>query len=532
MMKRTIELLAAALILFASLHGCTTSDRYDPLRNPHKVVDGVRLSTFEWPRGLEEDRRSDIYKVTLVQGYKRIEIPVFINRCPVYSEGYQNMTATDRIPFERYAGNTISWASFCFDGEVTVEVEVLDTSTVPLSRAVAVLPSRHGVTPRVSGNTVSFTLTGQAQYSLEIGSNGYKNGLMIFADPMEEEPVPDNSSEWHYLDAANAADIAALPEGTLNVCFKNGTHDIGVWNVPSSVRNIYFENGVWVYGALRLGNTSDVKIFGRGVLSSSRMNFRQSHCIETTGGSNIALEGITVADPRHFSVRLLSTGCNVGWTKVIGGWNYNCDGIVVYDNSLVHDCFTWANDDNIKAYMPGVRFEDMVLWQLNNGGAIQLGWYNAVGENIELRRIDLLHADWNNVESNNRGVISYVGNKPTGVYQADPSGVTWQKGLLIEDLVVETPVPFIFRIAPQRTSLLDPPIIPNTPAYIEGFTMRNWNIKVATPMVKNQILGVSSDYPMTGFVFDNVYINGNKLSAANWESGNFETEFFETPTFQ
>ncbi len=529
-MKRILKSLAFALVPLAVLAGCTLSDRYDPLTNPYKVGSDAQLSTFEWPQGLDEERRSDIYKVTVVQGYKRVEIPVFINRCPVYEAGYMNMTTTDKIPLDRYVGNTISWASFSFEDQVTVEVEVLNTTAVPVGGLVRVLPSRYGVVTHVNGNKVSFTLTEAAQFSLEIGDNGYKNGLMIFADPMETSPVVNNASGWTFLEPGQ--DITALPSGTENVYFKTGVHDVAVWSVPSSVRNIYFENGVWVYGALRLGNTSNVKMYGRGVLSSDRLNYRESHCIETTGGANITLEGITVADPKYFSVRLLSTNCNVNYTKVIGGWIYNCDGIVVYDNSTVSKCFTWANDDNMKVYMPNVKFEDMVLWQLNNGGAIQLGWYNATGQNIQLKRIDLLHADWNNNESNNRGVISYVGNKPTGVYNADPAGITWQKDLLIEDLVVETAVPFVFRVAPQRTSELPTPITPNTPAYVQGFTMKNWDIKVKTPYVVNQILGVSETYKMTGFVFDNVYINGTKISAESWSTFNFSTEFFDTPTFQ
>ena len=142
------------------------------------------------------------------------------------------------------------------------------------------------------------------------------------------------------------------------------------------------------------------------------------HTVKAINGSdNITVEGITLADNKYFSIRLIGTGNTVRWTKIIGAWTYNCDGISAFAGSTVSNCFVWANDDNIKAYRDHVTFSDMVLWQLNNGGCIQMSWGGAMAANVAIRRVDILHAEWNNSEVN-RGVLSCVGDK----YQSGKSG--------------------------------------------------------------------------------------------------------------
>ncbi len=93
------------------------------------------------------------------------------------------------------------------------------------------------------------------------------------------------------------------------------------------------------------------------------------HSIEAIHQSNnIQIEGIVVADYKHFAVRLIGSGNDVSWTKVIGGWVYNCDGIAAYEGSTVSNCFIWANDDAIKVYRDNITWNDCVVWLLNNGG--------------------------------------------------------------------------------------------------------------------------------------------------------------------
>jgi hypothetical protein len=355
---------------------------------------------------------------------------------------------------------------------------------------------------------------------------------MIFANPMETG-VPDWTHDDSYavLDHATASTIAGVPANKSGLYFKAGVHDIGIYAVPANIKNIYLEGGAWVYGAIQLSGTrsnADVKIFGRGVLSSGHLKYRESYCIGTpqdgsTAADRITVDGITVAEPRFFSVRLIGRNNTVAWTKIIGRWVYNTDGIAVFAGSTVKNCFCWANDDNIKIYRDNIIFEDMVLWQLNNGGAIQMGWDGAQATGVTISRVDLLHGEWNN-SGTNRGVLCFVGNR-----YANAGSNCWQKNLTIEDLVTETPVRQVWRITPEEpiTGVI-------TPAIVDGLTMRNWTTLMdKTQGSNNQIAGVSKDYIMKNFLFDNVTLNGVKLTADNWTTqGIFVVSNMDTPTFK
>ncbi|MDR1667806.1 MAG: hypothetical protein LBS03_08990 [Bacteroidales bacterium] len=522
------NIVAALPMIILLAQGCTKALTYAQLENPSIEKSRPTLAVYADPDNYPDVPQSSVYEVTLIQGTTRVKIPVFQNTCPTYEAGYMNMESKDATPLSLFAGRSISWVNFSFEETVTIEVKVLDTEKVPTGNAaVRILPSRYGITPAISGETVSFTLTQPGQCSVEIGSVGYKNGLMIFANPMETD-IPQIDEDDHYavMEHATEQNLGQVPASKTGLYFRAGVHDIGVYNIPANIKNIYLEGGAWVYGALDMSGAedSDVKIFGRGVLSSGRLNYRRAYCIEAAEGSErITIEGITVADPKYFGIRLIGGNNVVAWTKLIGGWVYNCDGIAAFAHSHVHHCFSWANDDNIKVYRDNILVEDMVLWQLNNGGAIQMGWTGAQADGITIKRVDILHAEWNNSETN-RGVLSFVGNR-----YADPASNAWQKNMLIEDLVTENPVRLVWRISPEEN-------IPNviTPCTVQNLTMKNWDVKMdRTQASKNYIEGVSADYTITGIVFENVKLDGTLLTTENWLThGNFQTKNLATPSFR
>ena len=139
---------AAAVVLSGIFCGCTKGldgDRQD-LDNPG----GKQETTFyvyDAPDGYAGVPKSSIYRVTVIQNGVRKESVVFQNTCPVWQEGYMDMTATDQYPLGIFAGRSISWTGFSFSGKVTVEVEVLDETKVPVTGNVRILPSRYGITP-------------------------------------------------------------------------------------------------------------------------------------------------------------------------------------------------------------------------------------------------------------------------------------------------------------------------------------------------------------------------------------------------
>jgi hypothetical protein len=461
--------------------------------------------------------KSDIYEVTVIRSDgTREKQTVFQSACPQYQPGYMNMQTKDQGPLNLFKNRTINWTTFSFSGSVSIEVKVLSQIRVSLNDPVKILPTRYGITPTVTGDVIRFSMNKPGQCSVEIGNNGYKNGLMIFANPAETD-VPDTTGSFKVLRHAKSDDLNNISQYA-GLYFKAGVHDIGVYHVPANIKNIYLEEGSWVYGALIMDGNPNVRIYGRGVLSGANLNYRESHSVEAINQSdNIRLEGIVIADPKYFAVRLIGKNNIVDWIKVIGGWTYNCDGISAFEGSRVSHCFIWANDDNIKVYRDNITFSDCVCWQLNNGGIIQLSWGNGNATNVTISRVDVLHAEWNNDEVN-RGVISCVGDKfaEGGMYGL-------QKNWLIEDVVTETPVPLIFRISPN----------PASPNEIHGMVFKNWNVKMdLSKGFSNYIMASDPLHKFDGLVFDHFVFNGTEFTSANWIStGKFVVENIEPPVF-
>jgi hypothetical protein len=503
--RRKSKLLVWIALLIASTQaavaGAAPNSFFDGVTSPD--YPGVPQSTF--------------YAVTVLDNGTSRRLPVFESSCPTYQPGYMNMTPVDQHPLNMFRDRSINWVNFSFSGQVTIQVRVLDRRRIRLDGPVKIFPTASGVTSTVDGNVITFNITRPGQYSVEIGYNGYKNGLLIFANPPEVNQPNPASGNYFQLTNATPSEISAVPESYSGLYFRSGIHDVGVLHVPAHIKNIYLEPGSWVYGAFIMDGNSGVKIFGRGVLSGARLNYRQSHMVEAIRSDRIDLEGIVIADTKFFAVRLLGTNNNVQWVKIVGGWTYNTDGIAAFANSRIAHCFIWANDDSLKPYRDNLAILDCVIWQLNNGAVIQLGWGNANAANVTINNIDILHAEWNN-NAANRGIVSCIGDK---FARGGMSGS--DRSFFIENLVTETPVPFIFNIRPN----------PASPDQIHGMILKNWNI--ATDMSRgypNYIECADANNRFDGFVFDDFTLNGMRLTESNWiQAGNFVTTNLVAPTF-
>lgn len=503
-----------SLTVILSILGCSKADVSDDDNVDNEPVE-------ETPDAIDysEIPQSEIYEVSVTRENKKENQLVFKSTCPEFQLGKENMTETDKFPLDIFAGRSISWTNFSFKRSVQVEVKVSSQSMLALSGGVKILPSRFGIVPQISGNTISFTLNNPGQFSVEIGADGYKKGLVIFADP-EETDIPNPTAEgYKILKPSSSSTINTVTGASTGIYFEKGIHNIGIYHVPANIKNIYLEQGSWVYGSLIMDGNPNVRIFGRGVLSAAKLNYRESHSIEAINQSdNIQLEGITIADQKHFAVRLIGQNNIVKFIKTIGGWVYNSDGITAFEGSTVNNCFIWANDDAIKVYRSNITWTDCVVWQLNNGGVIQMGWMGPNSSNVTLSRIDVLHAEWNKPNFN-RGLLNYVGNR----YQI-PDKEGYHSNWLIEDIVTETPVPIVFNIAPDGFS--------KNP--IHGLTLKNWNVKMSmNTTFQNMIIGNDPSEPFDRFVFDNVNYNDVKLDGSNWLGvTNMQKENLITPEFK
>lgn len=519
-----LQLHILGFLILILLSGCEPEFVFPPTEIPPvpKGNSDDAMVTYEDPEGFPGVPKSALYNVKVRQGLKEKDLVVFQNACPTYQEGYMGMLAKDKNPLEKFSGRSISWVNFSFKGSIEVTVTILDPVKIPMAGQVRILPSRYGVSPVIEDNKITFTLVEPGQFSVEIGENSYKNGLVLFANPVETDVPSTESENYQILEHAIASDLASLPGSTSMLWFKTGVHDIGIYHVPITVKNIYIEGGAWVYGTFIMDGNPDVKIFGRGVLSAGRIDYRASHTVEAINQSdNITLKGIVVEDSKHFSVRLIGMNNQVEWVKVIGGWVYNVDGIAAYAGSNVSHCFIWANDDNIKVYRDNISFSDIVCWQLDNGAIIQMSWGGAVGgstaRNVRISRIDVLHAEWDQSRFNS-GLLNCVGNR----YQ-DPGRYALQENWLIENVTTEYQVPQVINIRPNDF----------TPNHIHGLVLKNWNVLMdMSKGFHNNILGNDPEVVIDGVVFDNFIFNNTKFIESNWMTeGNFVVSNMAAPEF-
>lgn len=461
---------------------------------------------------------SPIYAVKVHIKGKTIEYPVYRSNCPEYVPGFMNMQTKDRIPLSIFHGRSISWCNFTMQDSVKVELTILDTKKVPVhERFVRILPSRHRIEATITGNIVSFTLNRPGQFSVEIGEDGYKNGLMIFANPPETH-IPDIQDPKFLVLNGNESKLNAdsIPLNYTGIYFRKGAHDIGVFNIPEHIKNIYLADSAWVYGAFLGVKGKGIRIYGRGVLSQAKLNYREAHGIDIKTDS-ARVEGIVIADYKHFALRLIASGNEISWVKVIGGWVYNCDGITAYANSTVKNCFIWANDDAIKVYLSNITWSDIVVWQLNNGGVIQMSWGRSLSDSCKISRVDVLRAEWIK-PGFNAALLSCVGN-----HYRETNRFSAQTNWIIEDVVTEHPVPVIFGINPNSSSV----------NHVRNIILKNWDVKMDDESIfQNRIINGHPETKIDGFIFSNFKLNNEVLNKTNWlKITNWEITGFGEPCF-
>jgi hypothetical protein len=145
-----------------------------------------------------------------------------------------------------------------------------------------------------------------------------------------------------------------------------------------------------------------------------------------------------------------------------------------------------------------------VVWQLNNGGTIQMSWGGAVGgstaKGVTISRLDVLRAEWD-VDRFNVGLLNCVGNKYQEVGKSD-----LLENWLIEDVVTENAIPLVWNITPDSYSH----------CHINGLYMKDWDVQQNNALgFVNRINGEDPNDFFSGFVFDNVRFNNGLLTNEN-----------------
>ncbi len=260
-------------------------------------------------------------------------------------------------------------------GEKPVAVSIIPEMGV---KEAVVRPLSKKVIPNISEKEVSFTLTENGKYSVEI--NGSHFAIHVFY-----------AKEEHYENHTMA---------TYN--FGPGHHHVGLLTLHDG-ESVYIDKGAVVSGSIYAVDASNIKIYGQGILDAGwevrtekngdigwdGENYFAPELVHTYGGirmfrcKNVQVQGITVTDPASFAISFWGTDTiRVDNVNVVGLWKYNTDGIDFINsrNIQVTDCFVRSFDDSM--CMKGITaFSDMSVENVRVSGCV---FWCDWGKNIEI----------------------------------------------------------------------------------------------------------------------------------------------------
>ena len=215
---------------------------------------------------------------------------------------------------------------FDFVGEVEVSV----TSNAGDIQTGRVRPLSYGITPQISGNTMTFKLNHPRNLSVEVNGDIFHN-LHLFANPIDENrPKKLKGKNLIYF----APGVHQLPGDTLDI--------------PSG-RTVYIAGGARVIGSLRVKDAANVKIVGRGIVHP----IGRGEGVYVMRSKNVLVEGI------------ITTQCPVGGSdsvtirnvKAISSYGWG-DGMNVFaSNNVFYDgVFCRTSDDCTTVYATRMGF--------------------------------------------------------------------------------------------------------------------------------------------------------------------------------
>lgn len=406
-----------------------------------------------------------------------------------------------------------SMASFELQGTIHVEIEY-DGEPV---EAVVIRPLSAGIVHVRKGNIIRFTLDRAYKLSIEINGNRFNN-LHLFANHLETAAPQQTDPGVLLLKPAvhRTEDIYRLaeqqsvinPEFPRVIYFAPGMHYLEetVLRVPSDT-TVYIAGGAVIVGSFVCEQVENVRICGRGIIYLSEFSrFSAFRGVRIVFSRNIAVEGITLLDPPHYSIYIgKSDQITIDNFKSFStrGWS---DGIDMMASSdiAIHDVFLRTSDDCIAIYgsrwdyhgdTRRVRVTDSVLWA-DVAHPLMMGTHgNHEGggdtiADIEFRNIDIL--EHHEPQENYQGVMAINAGDHNQVHH-----VTY------EDIRVE---------AFELGRLVDIRVIWNkdyNPApgqWIRNVTFRNIDYKGANEQ-PSRIHGFDEERPVSGVVFSGLVIN-------------------------
>lgn len=322
-----------------------------------------QVATYEWP---EKDGpiRSDAYEVSVRAEGDTVWQHVEVLRCDVDLRHVQQAAFAE------------------FDMEGTTFVRIRKLRVMPHVENITVRPSSRGVeSKRIDDGTIEICLHTPEYLSVEFDGDCVHN-LHLFANPKAPivsskgegleawglSPLKGTESENIIWQGKNAQDV--FVKDARFIYFGPGVHkpkDLPSEEIkiPSNCM-VYLAPGAVVKARLIVDHAENVCIIGRGILDHPLRG------IEITFSKNVLVDGLTVLNPRHYTV--------------YGGQS---EGITIR-HLKSFSCTSWSDGIDLMCCRD-VRIEDVFL--RNSDDCIALynhrWWYWGGTENISVCRATL-----------------------------------------------------------------------------------------------------------------------------------------------
>jgi autotransporter-associated beta strand protein len=306
---------------------------------------------------------------------------------------------------------THSYANFEMTVPVTVEISRVNGQPIT---SVTVRPERKAKNIYVSGGKAYLTLNQPCNVGVDIDgqmethNTGEWAGPPIHTISIHGNPVLTNKPP-----AANGAGVYYITPGTTppqtgswtTMYFLPGVHYLGTDFQVYAGKNYYLPGDAILHATLNnrfSGSGSNLRIFGHGTLSGERFKHWKylpdgtgSRAIDINNISGIRVEGITITDPGNHSMIMWSP-YNASNPTLVDGvkivtWRANGDGINIFDNGLIKNCFIRTQDDG--NYVNGHRISDLVMWVDANGTSLRLSLLpNLTSRTLMVENIDVIYS--------------------------------------------------------------------------------------------------------------------------------------------
>lgn len=240
-----------------------------------------------------------------------------------------------------------SMAYFDFDGEVEIEV----TSNKASIDTARIRPLSYKITTEVSGETLTFTLDRPRNLSVEINGDIFHN-LHLFANPIDVNRPSDKV-------------LRNLKKHKDLIYFAPGVHRLpgGIMNIPSNT-TVYVDGGARVVGQLVTDSVSNVRFFGRGEIHpegrGEGIYIKRSKNIEADG---VIVTQIPVGESDSVYINNVKSISSYGWGD---GMNVFASDNVHYNNVFCRnsdDCSTvYATRKGFKGGCKNILMENSTLW--------------------------------------------------------------------------------------------------------------------------------------------------------------------------